>query len=264
MNPATSPLSESSATDTTTDLLIKLQSTPEKAQFQVIQELGSMGEAGLSALMAFLLKRCGGSRPADLPTEAPELASGRNLKPDLVAGKVYQVLFTADVPTTLEFLQTHFPTGIVPLRSQTGIDYRPLQELLAKQDFLAADQLTLQKLCELAGSAAIQRKWIYFTEVEQFPIPDLHTINALWLVHSTGQFGFSVQRDIWLSVGKSWEKLWSEIGWKTDNTWTRYPQEFTWTLNAPKGHLPLSNQLRGVRVIASLMAHPAWSEGKGE
>ncbi|PLZ94121.1 hypothetical protein CI594_16205, partial [Fischerella thermalis CCMEE 5196] len=42
------------------------------------------------------------------------------------------------------------------------------------------------------------------------------------------------------------------------NNWTRYPQEFTWDLSAPKGHLPLSNQLRGVRVIASIFAHPAW------
>jgi hypothetical protein len=146
------------------------------------------------------------------------------------------------------------------LLSEAGIDYTPLQQLLVEQNFQAADQLTLQKMCELAGSAAVQRKWIYFTEVEQFPITDLLTINHLWLTYSEGKFGFSTQREIWLSVGKNWEKFWSKIGWKNGNTWTRYPQEFTWDLNAPKGHLPLSNQLRGVRVIASLFAHPAWSK----
>jgi hypothetical protein len=84
----------------------------------------------------------------------------------------------------------------------------------------------------------------------------------LWLLHSEGKFGFSVQREIWLTVGKNWEKLWSKIGWKNGNAWTRYPNEFTWNLTAPKGHLPLSNQLRGVRVISSLLSHPAWTINK--
>jgi len=66
---------------------------------------------------------------------------------------------------------------------------------------------------------------------------------------------------LWLAMGKNWEKLWSLIGWKQGNTWTRYPNEFIWDLTAPKGHLPLSNQLRGVRVISSLLNHPAWTKG---
>ncbi|PLZ36777.1 hypothetical protein CBP27_11530, partial [Fischerella thermalis WC542] len=56
----------------------------------------------------------------------------------------------------------------------------------------------------------------------------------------------------------NWDNLWVKIGWKKGKNWTRYPQEFTWDLSAPRGHLPLSNQLRGVRVIASIFAHPAW------
>jgi hypothetical protein len=145
------------------------------------------------------------------------------------------------------------------LRSQRGIDYIPVQQSLIQQDFQAADELTLQKLCELAGSAAIQRKWLYFSEVESFPNPDLQTLNDLWLHYSDGKFGFSVQREIWLSVGRNWDKLWPKIGWKDGNAWTRYPQEFTWGLSAPRGHLPLTNQLRGVRVMASLLNHPAWT-----
>jgi GUN4-like len=70
-----------------------------------------------------------------------------------------------------------------------------------------------------------------------------------------------VQRELWLSVGKNWEKLWTQIDWKNGNNWTRYPQGFTWDLSAPKGHLPLSNQLRGVRVMAALLSHPAWGGG---
>lgn len=230
------------ASDTKIDLsALRLQLTAgsEKVQQQLLQQLSTLGNTGEQVLMEFLLER-------------------RFNPPSWVDGKAYQMLYTSESPLSREFLQTYFPTGIVPLHSERGIDYSPLQQLLTAQDFQAADRITLQKLCELAGPAAVQRKWLYFTEVENFTITDLQTINTLWLVHSEGKFGFSVQREIWLSLEKNWEKFWSKIGWKTGNNWTRYPDGFTWNLTAPKGHLPLSNQLRGVRVIASLLSHPAW------
>ncbi|MEQ9232829.1 GUN4 N-terminal ARM-like repeat domain-containing protein [Coleofasciculus sp. E2-BRE-01] len=221
------------------ELSSQLGSSSEKKQLQLIPELVNQGDAGLDVLMDFLQAQS--STP-----------------PSLSVGLAYQALYQAKTAKTEEFLQNHFPTGIVPLLSERDIDYAPLQQLLAEQEFQAADRLTLEKLCELAGSAAVQRKWLYFSEVEKFPIPDLQTINTLWVIHSQGKFGFSVQRELWLAVGKNWEKLWPKIGWKSGNSWTRYPNEFTWDLSAPKGHLPLSNQLRGVRVIATLLSHPAW------
>lgn len=230
------------ASDTKSNLSalgLQLTAGSEKVQQQLIQQLATLGNAGESVLMEFLLQR-------------------RSHPPSWVDGKAYQVIYNADSPSSREFLQTYFPTGIVPLHSERGIDYTSLQQLLTAQDFQAADRMTLEKLCELAGSAAVQRKWLYFTEVENFTITDLQTINTLWLVHSEGKFGFSIQREIWLSLGKNWEKFWPKIAWKTGNNWTRYPNGFAWNLTAPKGHLPLSNQLRGVRVIASLLSHPAW------
>jgi len=222
------------------ELSRQLESSSEKKQLQLIPELVKQGDAGLEVLMEFLQAQS-------------------SIPPSLSSGLAYQALYQAKTAKTEEFLQNHFPTGIVPLVSERDIDYAPLQRLLAEQEFQAADRLTLEKLCELAGSTAIQRKWLYFSEVEKFPVPDLQTVNSLWVVHSQGKFGFSVQRELWLSVGKNWEKLWPKIGWKSGNSWTRYPNEFTWDLSAPKGHLPLSNQLRGVRVIATLLSHPAWS-----
>jgi hypothetical protein len=222
------------------ELLHQFQSSSEKKQLQLIPELVSQGAIGLEVLMQFLKEQQ--SSPVHL-----------------AAGLAYQSLYQADTPNTNSFIQAHFPQGIVPLHSEAEIDYLPLQRRLVEQDFLAADRLTLEKLCELAGSAAIQRKWLYFSEVENFPITDLQTINLLWFIHSQGKFGFSVQRELWLSLNKNWEKLWPQIGWKTGNNWTRYPNEFTWDLSAPRGHLPLSNQLRGVRVMASLLSHPAWT-----
>lgn len=211
-----------------------------QVQQQTIQQLAQLGDDGLDVLMEFLLKR-------------------RDLPATWIDGNAYQFLYNSDAPQAREFLQNNFPEGIVPLKSDAGINYNPLQQLLAKQDFQASDRLTIEKMCELAGPTAVKRKWLYFTEVDNFPVVDLQTINNLWLVHSEGKFGFSVQREIWLSLGKNWDNFWPKIAWKNGNNWTRYPNEFIWDLSAPKGHLPLSNQLRGVRVIASLFAHPAWT-----
>ena len=219
----------------------RLESVSEKKQLQLIPTIVEKGDAGLEILMEFLLKR--------------------RLKnsPDIVDGKIYQLLSQTNSTQTQEFIQSKFPQGIVPLKSEKDIDYTQLQDLLVRENFREADKLTIQKLCELAGELAIKRKWLYFSEAEGLPATDLQTINNLWLIYSEGQFGYSVQREIWLSVGKNWDKLWPKIGWKKGNIWTRYPNEFTWDLTAPRGHLPLSNQLRGVRVINSLLSHPAWS-----
>lgn len=234
----------SSAVQDPKDNLIFLQeqflSESEKNQLSLIPKLAEFGDSGLAVLMNYLQQH--------------------KLSPaNLVMGKAYQALYAASTPQSQEFLKTFFPRGVVTLKSDRNIDYQPLQELLIQQDYQAADRLTLLKLCELAGESAKDRKWLYFTEVGNFPIPDLQTVNSLWVIYSEGKFGFSVQREIWRSLGQDFSKLWYKIGWKTGNTWTRYPNEFTWDLNAPRGHLPLSNQLRGVRVIASLLSHPAWS-----
>ncbi|MBH8560612.1 GUN4 domain-containing protein [Nostoc sp. CENA67] len=236
----TDPMILSGPANDIDSLRLQLIAGSLQVQQQIIPQLADLGNEGLEVLMEFLLKR-------------------RDNPATWVDGKAYQVLYNSDAPLAREFLQTSFPEGIVPLKSESGINYNPLQQLLAAQDFQAADRMTIQKMCELAGPTAVQRKWLYFTEVENFPAADLQTINNLWLVHSEGKFGFSVQREIWLSLGKNWDNFWPKIAWKKGNNWTRYPNEFTWDLSAPKGHLPLSNQLRGVRVIASLLSHPAWS-----
>ena len=155
------------------------------------------------------------------------------------------------------FMTDSTATNLVWPHSEPNLDYTPLQQALCDERFQEADRLTQQLLCQLAGAAAVERKWLYFTEVNNFPVADMQTIDRLWREQTQDRFGFSVQRKIWLGSGKNWEKLWVELGWKNGKNWTRYPQEFTWDLSAPKGHLPLSNQLRGVRVIASIFDHPA-------
>lgn len=225
----------------TSGLKHQIYSEPEKKQLKSVSQLLEEGETGLNTIMDWMLG-------IDLPSD------------NLALGKAYQALLSDRNPQVQSFLAANFSDGVASLKSERNVDYQPLQQLLAKQDFQSADVLTLQKLCELAGHAAVERKWIYFTEVESFPVTDLKTIDKLWLMYSEGKFGFSIQRKIWLSVGRDFSRLWEKIDWKSDNTWTRYPKEFTWDLTAPMGHLPLSNQLRGVRTIDAIFAHPAWKK----
>ncbi|MFG6099966.1 GUN4 N-terminal ARM-like repeat domain-containing protein [Leptothoe sp. ISB3NOV94-8A] len=224
--------------DKTAKLAEQLRSNNLKRQLSAVTELISAGDSGVTVLMGFL-------------KEASE--------PSVATGKTYQVLSTSDSVAAQTFLAEAYPNGVVPAISDKGVDYQPLQALLIAQEFEEADRLTLQKLCELAGPAAVQRKWVYFTEVDSFPVVDLHTIDQLWRVYSEDRFGFSKQRELWLGLNQDWNRLWEKLAWKSDNIWTRYPGEFVWDLSAPVGHLPLSNQLRGVRMMEFLLSHPAWN-----
>lgn len=210
-----------------------------KQQGQAIATLATLEDEGLEVLQDFL------SDHQDQPIT-------------WVMGKAYQVLSRDQRAVVQGFLLGEFPEGLVPLASDRQVDYDPLQTLLVEEKYLDADILTLQLLCELAGPQALRRKWLYFTEVKGLPVTDLHTIDRLWRIYSEGKFGFSIQRQLWLSSGKDYNQLWEKIDWREGNNWTRYPKAFTWSTNAPIGHLPTSNQLRGSQMINALFNHPAW------
>ena len=109
----------------------------------------------------------------------------------------------------------------------------------------------------MAGKVAENRGYVFYSEVKNIPGEDLDTIDRLWNIYSQGKFGFSNQAKLLKSVGKRYDLLWPKIGWKNDGIWTRYPTAFSWSLNAPDGHMPLVNQLRGVRLMDSILRHPS-------
>ncbi len=141
--------------------------------------------------------------------------------------------------------------------SEVGFNYSSLQQYLLNEHYEEADRFTSAKLRELAGEEAVKRGYVYFSEVESIPVIDLTTLDKLWIIYSRGKYGFTVQAKILDSVGGRYDKLWPRIGWKKDGIWTRYPKAFNWSIEAPNGHMPLVNQLRGVRLMDSLLNHPA-------
>ena len=144
--------------------------------------------------------------------------------------------------------------------SDVEINYEHLQLMLVEQNFEEADRLTSSYLRKLAGKLAEKRGYVFYSEVKNMSGKDLQTIDRLWKIYSTGKFGFSIQARILKSVGKKYESLWPKIGWKKEGLWTRYPTSFCWSLKAPEGHMPLINQLRGVRLMDSILKHPAIAE----
>ena len=172
-------------------------------------------------------------------------------------GFLLQMLAESDLQPGDDSSLASFPGGWLTARSAAAIDYGPLQAHLLQQDFESADRLTSSHLRQLAGPAAEQRGYVYFSEVAGLPALDLESLDRLWITYSLGRFGFSVQGQILRRCQGRWEELWSLLGWKQGGLWTRYPTGFTWSLEAPEGHMPLINQLRGVRLMDALLQHPA-------
>ena len=141
--------------------------------------------------------------------------------------------------------------------SAIDLEYKDLQLNLLNQNFEEADRLTSAYLRKLAGKVAENRGYVFYSEVKNIPGEDLVTIDRLWNIYSQGKFGFSNQAKLLKSVGKRYDLLWPKIGWKKDGIWTRYPTSFCWSLKAPEGHMPLVNQLRGVRLMDSILRHPS-------
>lgn len=153
-------------------------------------------------------------------------------------------------------------SGEEAVPSEAGsVSLEVLRGHLAGGEWEQADNETRRLLCELAGEGAVQRKWIYFSEVQFIPTTDLLAIDALWREHSGGRFGFSVQRRLWNLRGRQWKPLFLDIGWTfgPNSTYKKFPLDFTWDLSAPTGHLPLTNALRGTQLFEKLLTHPAFA-----
>ncbi|WP_320676632.1 GUN4 domain-containing protein [Prochlorococcus sp. MIT 1300] len=175
---------------------------------------------------------------------------------DWGAGWILQIL-KRHKPDVLETILTSQPSGWFVAHTSQGIDFGPLQDDLLSERFEEADRYTSAILRKLAGVSAEKRGYVYFSEVESISGVDLVTLDRLWVAYSQGRFGFSVQSRLLKALDGRYDRLWPRIGWKKDGVWTRYPGAFTWSLSAPEGHMPLVNQLRGVRLMDAILSHPS-------
>ncbi|PSR19470.1 hypothetical protein C8255_02190 [filamentous cyanobacterium CCP3] len=150
------------------------------------------------------------------------------------------------------------------LSSEKGIDYRNLRDLLRDGKWREADEETHNTMIKAVG----KKPGNYFTsdELRNFPYIDLLTIDHLWVKYSNGQFGFSVQKQIWqecgspASNGTAWDKFCVEVGWQDAKAgrYFRYEELKANPLHSPAGEFPiLSVSLVFVgNELVSLLSHP--------
>ena len=88
----------------------------------------------------------------------------------------------------------------VPLVSSVGVNYTELRDLLAAKKWKEADDETGKRMLEASGRES--QGYLNVEDVENFPCQDLGTIDKLWVTYSNGKFGFSVQKQIYQSLGR--------------------------------------------------------------
>ena len=121
--------------------------------------------------------------------------------------------------------------------------YQPLENYLKNGQWREADEETFKVMLKVADRE--EQLWLDEKSIENFPCEDLRTINQLWVKYSEGKFGFSVQKEIFESLGgdtKSYnqevfDKFFDRVGWKEGRDWVS-GTDYTFNLNAPLGHLP--------------------------
>ncbi|MBD2124751.1 GUN4 domain-containing protein [Trichocoleus sp. FACHB-262] len=159
-----------------------------------------------------------------------------------------------------------------PLDTPRG-DYTYLEDLLKAGRWKEADQETDERMCEVMRRQ--RAGWLRSEDLEQFPCADLREIDRLWLKHSNGRFGFSVQKEIWQKCDspegyyqrKEWKRFAEEVGWKKmgvlgiGGDW-KSRDEHTFSLKAPPGHLPLVPVSLWMAIGWGMMTRGVWRLGK--
>ena len=132
--------------------------------------------------------------------------------------------------------------------------YDRLSEFLVAEQWREADEQTWELIKQVAVRDG-NYGGISFSELESLSCSDLRIINNLWLQHSHGHFGFSVQRQIYESLaGKklnpdtiAFQSFALQVGWKEDTDYAKkehkHYSDLTFSLNSPRGHLPALSSL---------------------
>jgi uncharacterized caspase-like protein len=130
----------------------------------------------------------------------------------------------------------------VPLKSERGVDYTNLRDLLATGQWKNADKETTNMILKAARRTG--ESCLRIEDIDRFPCEDLCTIDQLWVKYSNGRFGFSVQKRIYQSLGrtreddrKNWEAFGDRVGWHVNSDWLGY-NDLKFNTKAPEGHLP--------------------------
>ena len=151
-------------------------------------------------------------------------------------------LSTENVENTIISKDYFPPESLVSSFKETEIDYRQLESFLAAEKWQKADAETREIMLKILGRET--KEWQGKAEIEKFPCTELSIIDKLWIKYSNGRFGFSVQKEIWQSVGgkpdadaRTYMRFVEEVGWGINENWLSW-FDLNFSIHAPVGHLP--------------------------
>ena len=122
------------------------------------------------------------------------------------------------------------------LNSSMGLmRYSKLKVLLLKKKWQEADEETWYLLRKSINRP--YSKYLAVGHIDKIPAEDLYKIDELWSHYSKKRFGFTIQSLIYEDTAGDYPKFCQEVGWLTYQP--ALPNDgYTFTSQAPKGHLP--------------------------
>ncbi len=140
-----------------------------------------------------------------------------------------------------------------------------LEDYLKNQQWKKADGETRRVMLQTVEKE--EDEYLTFEDIENFPCEDLRKIDQLWVKYSNGKFGFSVQKQIYQSLGGTkeydpevWQAFGDKVGWRKEVFWLDY-KDLTWDISTPyEGHLPSAAGMLVPFVVQSF-CQPVWLAG---
>jgi hypothetical protein len=120
--------------------------------------------------------------------------------------------------------------------------YTKLEALLKARKWEEADRETDQVMLQISGQE--ERGFLISDDFTNFPCANLLAIDKLWVEASSGHFGFSVQKNIWMDCGspmgggKDWDRFCNKVGWKNVSKYVSYRALKKNPTLSPAGELP--------------------------
>ncbi|MBR8840749.1 MAG: GUN4 domain-containing protein [Stigonema ocellatum SAG 48.90 = DSM 106950] len=186
-------------------------------------------------------------KDADIPLKAP-----KQFNPE-ISDRVNEAILKG-----MELEAQHRPQTVLEFRKLLGLgsaesssiklitakmDYTQLRDLLSGGKWREANEETGRVMLAVAGRQ--KEGWLNVEDIDKFPCEDLSIIDQLWVKYSDGRFGFSVQKQIYQSLGgsrsydeKIWQAFGDRVGWRRREEWVYY-LDLVFDLSAPLAHLPV-------------------------
>ncbi|QNH55980.1 GUN4 domain-containing protein [Limnospira indica] len=255
--------SQSQAIASQSQLLSRLESQVEAIAFQLPSQ--SQAIASQSQLLSRLESQSQ-AIASQLPSQSQAIASQLPSQSQAIASQLpsQSQAIASQLPSQSQAIASQLPSQSQAIASQldesiteavaditsivsssSGFDYSQLDRLLKSGQWEAADEETTKMMCRVAGKTS--RRYLDDDDIKNFPGEDLRIIDGLWVKHSRGRFGFSVQKQIYINCGglpdgrypgdTIWERYCGEVGWRVNGSYISW-SDCTFSAAAPLGHLP--------------------------